>query len=76
MLEIGNLYAKQQSYDLQKARVGDIIYKALYTEGRIKMLANYRNLLSVILTFTYKERELIKAYEATIEDLTEYRTIE
>ena len=40
------------------------------------MLANYRNLLSVILTFTYKERELIKAYEATIEDLTEYRTIE
>lgn len=76
VLEIGNLYAKQQSYDLQKSRVGDIIYKALYADGTGKMLKNYRNLLSVILTFTYKERELIKAYDITLKDLEEYRTIE
>jgi len=73
VLQIGNLYARQESYNLQKERAGSIIYNAIYENGSEGILKNYANLLSIIYTFIYKENELLNTYNIALKELGEYK---
>jgi len=73
VLQIGNLYARQESYKLQKERAGSIIYNAIYEKGSEGILKNYANLLSIIYTFIYKENELLNTYNIALQELEGYK---
>lgn len=69
VLDLSRLYAHQERYEVQARGVSSIIYGELYRGGTRAVVANYRNLASLIRSFAYRERELLDLYDRTLAEL-------
>jgi len=66
VLKLSRAYALQNRYDDQSRNIAQLIYSELYRQGPMAMAANYRNLLSLIGAFAFRERELVILYDSTL----------
>lgn len=69
VLDLSRLYAHQERYEVQARGVSSVIYGELYRGGTEAVVANYRNLASLIHSFAYRERELLGLYDRTLAEL-------
>lgn len=69
LLLISRMYTEQDRYMQQTKLVGQVIYELLLIEGTHGVLAKYKNLLAVVSTFHYRETQLLKSYEETLQSL-------
>jgi hypothetical protein len=66
---LSNVYAQQERYENQAQKVGEIIYGELFRGGAQSVADNYRNLLSIIGTFIYREKQMLDHYDEAIASL-------
>ena len=71
VLELSRLYARQERYERQEAVAGRIIYEELFRAGVGGVVANHANLMALIGTFSYRERQLLEFYDQTLAALGE-----
>jgi hypothetical protein len=69
LLRLSRVYAQQARYEQQSANIGPLLYGELYRGGMAGVLANYRNLSSLIGAMAYRERELVAACEDALAEL-------
>ena len=62
ILELSRIYALQDRYEEQSRSVGQLIYGQVLSGGGFSLVRNYRNLSSLIMTFVYREKELVDVY--------------
>lgn len=63
VLEVSKVYTQQAAYQDQSATIGPVIYQALYEDGAQGIMENHGNLSGLILSFWYREQELVQRYE-------------
>lgn len=63
IIELSRLYVMQDQYMAQTKIIGEIIYNELFNNGTQQIIANYRNLGTIIMTLRYREKPLIKQLE-------------
>lgn len=68
---ISEIYTGQQSYEAQTRSVGNLIYQSMFNDGTDGILNNYRNLISIISAFSYRERQMTAQYQKAIKTLGE-----
>ncbi len=68
---LSSAYAQQERYEAQVLSVGAIIYGELFRGGTEAIAANYRNLASLIATFSYREQQLLASYDRILGELAE-----
>ena len=68
ILKLSRVYAQQDRYERQAQSISPLLYGEIYREGTLAVLANYRNLASLIHTFVYREEELLETYGQTLAD--------
>tara|TARA_R100000687_G_scaffold82806_1_gene83382 strand:+ start:74893 stop:75450 length:558 start_codon:yes stop_codon:yes gene_type:complete len=66
VLVLSRVYAQQENYQEQAKSVGQIIYSELYSGGTSAIIANSANLAGVLQTFTYREQQLLAAYDTLL----------
>ena len=66
VLVVSRVYDEQEAYEVQGRAAGDVIYEQLYARGTDGIAENYRNLLSVIYTFQYREAQLVAVYDSAL----------
>lgn len=66
VLHLSRAYALQEDYTEQASNIGQLIYQDLYRGGTTSILGNYRNLTILIMTFVYREQELLETYDRTL----------
>ena len=69
LLRLSRVYAQQGRYEQQSASIGPLLYGELYRGGMAGVLANYRNLSSLISAMKYRESELLVACEEALAEL-------
>jgi hypothetical protein len=69
ILRLSRVYARQDRYEHQVRSIAPIIYGELYRGGTSAVLANHRNLGSLIRSLVYRERELLESYDETLATL-------
>ncbi|HYO15351.1 MAG TPA: hypothetical protein VE685_19305 [Thermoanaerobaculia bacterium] len=69
VLRLSRVYAQQDRYEHQVQGIAPIIYGELYRGGTSAILANHRNLGTLIRSLAYRERELLELYDATLATL-------
>lgn len=70
VLQLSKAYALQDAYSQQTRSAGDVIYRQLYHGGSASIRANHRNLRTILQTFTFRERQLVEAYDSTLASLS------
>lgn len=71
VLAISRIYSLLKSYETQKESSGRVIYETLFKEGPQAIVERPSNLLSILYTFLYRERELRADLEAFLGDWEE-----
>jgi hypothetical protein len=66
ILRLSRVYAQQDRYEYQVRSIAPILYGELYRGGTNAVLANHRNLGSLIRSLVYRERELLESYDETL----------
>ena len=69
VLLLSRLYDHQQDYNFQGREAGALIYAKLFDQGHAGVLANYKNLLTVLRAFLYSECRLLGSYHQAYRDL-------
>ena len=59
VLEIARLYSDQDRYTDTARDVGSLIYGAIFDAGGESILDRYPNLLEIVMTFTFRECQLL-----------------
>ncbi len=62
VLLLSRTYAGQRSYEQQKQNVGQLIYARLFDEGFQGVYGNLANLQTILMTFAYRECQLLESY--------------
>jgi hypothetical protein len=66
LLRLSRVYEQQERYEQQTTHMGELIYAELYRGGLAGILANYRNLASLVQAFAYREGELVALCDQTL----------
>jgi hypothetical protein len=69
VLLLSRVYADQARYGQQAVMVGEVLYRRLFDEGREGIQNNYRNLMGIIGTFYFREKQLIQVYDNALRAL-------
>ena len=69
VLLLSRIYEIQREYYDQQKLVGQNIYTTLFNEGRAGMLRNIENLQFIIITFMYRECQLLEDYDEVLPQL-------
>lgn len=72
VLAVSKIYTEQDRYNKQADMSGSVIYNEMFKSGTSGITGNYRNLLSLIRTFYYRENELLNSYQLSLEKLNKY----
>ena len=62
VLQVSQVYENQRQYELQGSAIGSELYARIYDDGLEGLSRNYKNILTIIGTFVYRECELVRAY--------------
>lgn len=71
VLAFSQLYAMQRRYERSALEAGSVLYGEIMARGTHGVAANHRNLSHIIMAFSYLERELLAAYDETMDRLGE-----
>lgn len=69
VLLLSRIYESQRQYYDQHKLVGQNIYTTLFNEGYAGMLRNIENLQFIIVTFMYRECQLLEHYNEVLPQL-------
>ena len=69
VLLLSRIYENQRQYYDQQKLVGQNIYTTLFNEGSAGMLRNIENLQFIIITFIYRECQLLEDYDEVLPQL-------
>lgn len=69
LLQLSRVYAQQDRYEQQSGHIAPLIYGELYRGGRAAILANHRNLASLIGAMAYRERELLAVCDEALAEV-------
>jgi len=69
LLTVSKLYAMQEGYQKQSEMVGSVIYGGMFEKGSRGIVKNYENMAAIVGTFYWRERELLEAFDKTLDYL-------
>lgn len=67
VLDLSRAYFDQARYASTSRDVGGLIYGAIFEEGGESIVQRYPNLLQIVVTFTYRECQLLMRYGEVLE---------
>lgn len=69
VVELSKIYAQQERYEFQARSVGEIIYAEMFRGGTAAIAENYRNFITIIGTFAYREKQMIELYDLILAEM-------